>query len=99
MLNETELKEMIELEDFAHFRAELVEISPESFTLNELKEILGDMIRSKVAIEDDMRESFAAFGEVEQTRLLDLLGKSGYKNRDWWRRMLMDGPRHREFPP
>ena len=57
------------------------------------------MIRSKVAIEDDMRESFAAFGEVEQTRLLDLLGKSGYKNRDWWRRMLMDGPRHREFPP
>ena len=62
MLNETELKGMIELEDFAHFRADLVEISPESFTLDELKEILGDMIRSKVAMEDDMRESFAALG-------------------------------------
>lgn len=99
MLNETELKEMMELEDFAHFRADLVEISPESFTLDELKEILGDMIRSKVAMEDDMRESFAALGEVEQTRLLDMLGESGYKDRDWWRRMLMDGPRHREFPP
>ena len=121
MLNETELKEMIELEDFAHFRADLVEISPESFTLDELKEILGDMItvercvpesftldelkeilgdmiRSKVAMEDDMRESFAALGEVEQTRLLDMLGESGYKDRDWWCRMLLDGPRHREFP-
>lgn len=99
MLNETELKEMMELEDLAHFRADLVEISPESFTLDELKEILGDMIRSKVAMEDDMRESFAALGGVEQTRLLDMLGESGYKDRDWWRRMLMDGPRHREFPP
>ena len=98
MLNETELKEMMELEDFAHFRADLVEISPESFTLDELKEILGDMIRSKVAMEDDMRESFAALGEVEQTRLLDMLGESGYKDRDWWCRMLLDGPRHREFP-
>lgn len=41
---------MCELEDYSHFRAELVEISPQSFTLEELKEILGDMIRSKVAL-------------------------------------------------
>ena len=31
MLNETELKEMMELEDFAYFRAELVEMYPESY--------------------------------------------------------------------
>ena len=41
MLSEKELKEMMELEDYAHFRAELVEISPQSFDINELKEILG----------------------------------------------------------
>lgn len=28
---------MCELEDYSHFRAELVEISPQSFTLEELK--------------------------------------------------------------
>ena len=75
MLSEKELKEMMELEDYAHFRAELVEISPQSFDINELKEILGDMIRSKVAMEDNMRDSFAELSEVEQTQLLDMLGE------------------------
>ncbi len=98
MLSEKELKEMMELEDYAHFRAELVEISPQSFNIDELREILDDMIRSKVAMENDMRDSFAELGEVEQTKLLDSLGQSGYKDRDWWYRMLMDGPRHRDRP-
>ena len=89
---------MCELEDYSHFRAELVEISPQSFTLEELREILGDMIRSKVALEDSMREHFATLGEAEQTELLDMLGSSGCKDRDWWYWMLMDGPVHREFP-
>ena len=98
MKDRDEFKAMCELEDYAHFRADLVEVSPESFTLDELKEILDDMIRSKVAIEDGMREHFATLGEVEQTQLLNMLGACGYKDRDWWRRMLMDGPVHREFP-
>ena len=98
MMSEKELKEMMELEDYAHFRAELVEISPQSFDIDELREILDDMIRSKVAMENDMRDSFAELGEVEQTKLLDSLGQSGYKDRDWWYRMLMDGPRHRDRP-
>lgn len=95
---EQNLNEMKGLEDYAHFRAELVEISPESFTLQELQGILGDMIRSKVAMEDAMREHFATLGEVEQTMLLDMLGNSGFRGRDWWCRMLMDGPVHRELP-
>ncbi len=93
-----DIEAICELEDYSHFRAELVEISPQSFTLEELKEILGDMIRSKVALEDSMREHFAMLGELEQTQLLDMLGASGCKDRDWWYRMLMDGPVHREFP-
>lgn len=92
------LEAMKELEDFAHFRADLVEYSPESFTPEELREILDDMIRSKVALEDGMREHFAILSEVEQTLLLDSLGASGYKDRDWWYRMLMDGPVHRARP-
>ena len=93
-----DIEAMCELEDYSHVRTELVEISPQSFTLEELKEILGDMIRSKVALEDSMREHFATLGELEQTQLLDMLGASGCKDRDWWYRMLMDGPVHREFP-
>lgn len=92
------IEEMKELEDYAHFRAELVELSPQSFTIEELQEIVDDMTRSKVAMENHMREDFATRSEVEQTMLLGMLGSSGYKDRDWWYRMLMDGPVHREAP-
>ena len=56
------------------------------------------MIRSKVAMEDNMRDSFAELSEVEQTQLLDMLGESGYKDRDWWHLDLHGRPRHRTFP-
>ena len=98
MLSEKELKEMMELEDYAHFLVGLVEISPQSFDINELKKIIDDMTRSKVAMEDNMRGSFAELGEVERTQLLDMLGESGCKDHDWWYRMLMDGLRHRDKP-
>ena len=87
-----------EAEDHAYFMAELVDMSPESFTLEEKKAILDDMIESSTAIEDAMREDFARLDEVTQTRLLDSLGALGCRDRDWWYRMLVDGPRHRAFP-
>ena len=41
------------------------------------------MIQSEMAMEGRMRENFAVPSEVNQTMLSDLLGKSGYKERDW----------------
>ncbi|MGO4861793.1 hypothetical protein ACTQ5N_07040 [Atopobiaceae bacterium Sow4_H2] len=73
---------MMEAEDHAHFMAELVELSPESFTLDEIKAVLDEMIESKVAIEDSMREDYPTLDEMTQTRLLDSLGSSGYRDRD-----------------
>ena len=97
MIEREVLRAMCELEDYAHFRAELVELSLESFTLEEVKEILDDMIRSKAAIENNLRECFATLKEAEQTQLLDMLGTRGYKDRGWWYRVLMDGPIQRDF--
>lgn len=87
-----------EAEDHAYFMAELVDISPESFTLEEKKQILEDMWKTSSDIENRMREDFAKLDEVSQTKLLDSLGASGYRDRDWWYRMLMDGPKHRDKP-
>ena len=56
------------------------------------------MLEASSAIENRMRGNFAELDEVTQTRLLDSLGTSGYRDRDWWYRMLMDGPRHRDKP-
>ena len=92
------MEKLKEAEDLAYFRAELVEMSPESFTLEEKRQILDDMRKSSSDIENAMRENFAKLDEVTQTRLLDSLGQSGYRDRDWWYRMLMDGPKHRDRP-
>ena len=94
----TDWKKLKEEEALAYFRAKLVEISPESYTLDERKQISKDMDASSAAIEDAMREDFAKLDEVTQTKLLDMLGASGTRDRDWWYRVLMDGPKHRDEP-
>ena len=94
----TDWQTLEEAEDHAYFMAELVDISPESFTLEEKRKILDDMLEASSAIENRMRGNFAELDEVTQTRLLDSLGTSGYRDRDWWYRMLMDGPKHRDKP-
>ena len=78
--------------------AELMDISPESFTLEEKKQILHDMIASSSAIENAMRDEFAELDEVAQTRLIDDLAADGPRSREWWYEVLVDGPRHRDFP-
>lgn len=94
----TEWQTLEQAEDHAYFMAGLVDMSPESFTLEEKRKILDDMIAASAAIENALCEDFAKLGEVEQTMLLDSLGTSGYKDRDWWYRILMDGPVHRSKP-
>lgn len=92
-------KNLEDAEDFACFRAELVEMSSESYSLEEKKkQILEDMWKTSSDIENRMREDFAKLDEVSQTKLLDSLGASGCRDRDWWYRTLMDGPRHRDKP-
>lgn len=83
-------KALTEEEEVAYFKAELVGISPQSYSLEERKQISEDMDETSAAIEDAMREDFAKLDEVAQTLLLDKLGASGYRDREWWRRMLMD---------
>lgn len=94
----TDRKALEDAEDNAHFMAELMDISPESFTLEEKKQILHDMIARPSAIENAMRDEFAELDEVTQTRLIDDLTADGPRSREWWYEVLVDGPRHRDFP-
>ena len=78
--------------------AELMDISPESFTIEEKKQILHDMIASSSAIENAMRDEFAELDEVTQTRLIDDLAADGPRSREGWYEVLADGPSPRDFP-
>lgn len=77
--------------------AELMDISPESFTLEEKKQILHDMSANSSAIENAMYDEFAELDEVTRTRLIDDLAHGPW-SREWWYEVLVDGPGHRDFP-
>lgn len=59
MINEAKMTELTQAEDMAYFRADLCIYSPESYSLDEKKEICNDMMSaSKAVLADTMREDF-----------------------------------------
>ena len=57
-------------EDLAYFRAELAEVSPGNYPLEEKMRVLEDMREVSSEIENGMREDFARLDEVTQTMFL-----------------------------
>ena len=58
MINEATMNELTQAEDMAYFRADLCCYSPESYSLEEKKEICNDMMSTSKAVLDAMREDF-----------------------------------------
>ena len=56
----TKMNELAQAEDMAYFRADLCLYSPESYSLEEKKEIGNDMMSTSKAVLDAMREDFSS---------------------------------------
>ena len=84
MMNEAKMDELTQAEDMAYFRADLCLSSPESYTLDEKKQICNDMMSTSGAILDAMREDFQQRPPDARARLLDMLCKSGVEDAQWW---------------
>lgn len=56
MLDQNKATELIQAEDMADFRADLCLHSPESYSLEEKRQICNDMISTSKAALDAMRE-------------------------------------------
>ena len=65
-------------EDMAYFRADLCLYSPESYTLDEKRDICNEMVSSSKAILDAMREDFQAYPPEFRSKLRT----AGYKDHD-----------------
>lgn len=61
-MNETKMTELTQAEDMAFFRADLCLYSPESYSLEEKREICNDMFKTSKAIQDAMRADFERLG-------------------------------------
>ena len=82
-MNEAKMTELTQAEEMAYFRADLCLYSPESYTLEEKKEICNDMMATSKAVLDAMREDFEQMPPEARSRLLDMLCQSGVKDPQW----------------
>ena len=72
----------------AYLRGDLATSSPESYTIEEMKEISDGMFESTAKVEAAIRADFAAMPRFAQERMLELLGTSDCETREWWEELL-----------
>lgn len=101
MMNEEKWEELKQEEEMAYFRADICLYSPESYSLEEKKQICNDMMSTSKATLDAMREDFEQLPPDARAKLLDMLCASGVESPEWWWDALVgDGdPLYRELEP
>jgi hypothetical protein len=101
MMNEEKWEELKQEEEMAYFRADICLYSPESYSLEEKKQICNDMMSTSKATLDAMREDFEQLPPDARAKLLDMLCASGVESPEWWWDVLVgDGdPLYSELEP
>jgi len=74
----------------AYFKADLCCYSPESYTLDEKRDICNEMISTSKAVLDAMRADIELLPPEARSKLLDMLCQSGVESPEWWWDVLVD---------
>ena len=83
-MNDEKWTALRQAEDMAYFKADLCCYSPESYSLEEKREICNDMISASKAMLDAMRADFEQLPADARSKLLDMLCQSGVESPEWW---------------
>lgn len=83
MTSEAKMTELTQAEDMVYFRANLCLYSPESYTLEEKKEICNDMMSTSKAVLDAMLEDFESMPPELRSKLLDMLCQPDVESPQW----------------
>lgn len=81
----------------AYFRGELATSSPESYSIEEMREISEAMDESTAKAEAAMRDDFAALPPQAQALMLELLAGADPGNMDFWKELF--GLKMPDAPP
>ena len=84
----TNWNQLREDHELAYFRADVCLGSPQSFTLDEKREICEQMEASTNAVDAAMRADFWSMPAEARNRMLDMLGAPGTHERLWWEKLL-----------
>lgn len=99
MMNEKDWNELMVNHELAYLRGDLATCSPESYTIEEMKEISDGMFASTAEVDAAMRADFEGLPNYARKMLLDMLGAPGTEERDWWERILLDLDAIPDTPP
>ena len=95
----TNWNQLIEDHEVTYLRADICLGSPESYTLEEKRQICADMETSTAEVDAAMRADFESLPDFAKVRLLDMLGTPGSPERDFWERILLDFDSIPDAPP
>lgn len=83
-MNDEKWTELQQAEDMACFKADICLYSPESYTLDEKREICNEMVSTSKAVLDAMRADFERLPADTRSKLPDMLCQSGVESPEWW---------------
>ena len=81
---------IVERHELAYFCADVCLGSPESFSLDEKREICETMAESTAEVDAAMKNDFRSWSPTAQARMLDLLQQADPCHFDWWLSLLVD---------
>ena len=91
--------QLIENHEIAFLRADICLGSPESYSLDEKRQICEDMDATTAEIDAAMRADFETLPDHAKKRLLDMLGTPGTPEREWWENILLPLDELPDAPP
>ena len=80
--------ELMEEHEIAYLRADICLGSPQSYSLEDKKNICADMESTTAEIDAAMRDDFQQMPPLAQAKMLDLLQKADPEHFDWWLEVL-----------
>ena len=89
MMTDEQWDALREEHEIAYLRADICLGSPQSYSLEEKKQICADMEASTEAIDAAMRADFESLPPEFRVKLLDMLCSSGCMTPEWWSETLV----------
>ena len=88
MTTETDWNKVIEEHEIAYLRGDIATSSPESYSIEEMREISAGMEANTAKIDALLRSDFESMSPIMQGKMLDLLEKADPDHFRWWLQVL-----------
>lgn len=89
MIDDKIWTELCQAEELAYFKGDMVIDNSESYTAEEKRAVLMEMLEATIAVQDAMHEDFMSYTPEERQALLNVCVGSGTASRAWWKNMLL----------